>query len=276
MKSQIVVALVAILVTAALGAFYLFKSQEHGGPSPGQEASPYVSDVLISGFVYTEDGDLFMRLKIHGEADLREPLTINGVHGFWFGRISVRLPDGRQTQVFEPGDYINVFTQFLELSGEKVVDVYLPTSWHENPCLEGSYNVTVFLKGPYGNVTVLFHKNFNLKMTLTSTVTPTTWDSWDENVTLSITNTGDVPVILQGVGMELRETRTVIGWINAPTLESRILVIMPGETKTWMGTATMASEFKEELAGKTLTVDFVMDIAGAPRRFAVTSNVSFP
>ncbi|MCX8177570.1 MAG: hypothetical protein N3F10_04645 [Candidatus Bathyarchaeota archaeon] len=277
MKSRIVVALVvALLVVAVLAAFCLLKPTEHGGPSSGQESSPYISDVSISGFVYTEDGDLFMRLKILGEADLREPITINGVHGFWFGRISVRLPDGRQTQTFEPGDYVNVFNHFSVLSGEKMVDVYLPTQWHENPCLEGVYNVTVFLKGPYNNVTVLFHKDFNLKMSLTAIVAPAIWDSWEENVTIRITNTGDVPVILQGVGMELAETRRVIGWAYAPTMEGRILVVMPGEAKTWIGITTMAGYAKEELAGKTLQVDFVLDIAGAPRRFAATLNVSFP
>lgn len=276
MKSQIVVALVVMLVAAALAAFYLLRLQEQGGPSHGQEAGSYVSDVLISGFVYTGEGDLFMRLKILGEADLREPITINGVHGFWFGRVSVRLPDGKQAQLFEPGDYAKFFTQFLVLSGEKAVDVYLPTRWYENPCLEGIYNVTVFLKGPYDNVTVLFQRNFNLKMALTATVAPSAWHSWTENITIRVTNTGDVPVILQGVGMELTGKGTVIGWVYAPTLESSILVVMPGETKTWAGNPTMAGDFKEELAGKTVQVDFVLDIAGAPRRFAVTMNVSFP
>lgn len=277
MKKAIVAVLVIMLVAVALVALFLLKPpQEHSGPSPGHGAAPYVSDVSISGFVYTTDGDLFMRLKICGEADLREPITINGVHGFWFGRISVRLPDGRQTQIFEPGDYVNVFTQFLELSGEKVVDAYLPTMWYENPCLEGVYNVTVFLKGPYNNVTVLFHKDFNLKMTLTASVAPANWRSWEENITVKITNTGDVPVILQGIRMELTGTGTVIGWVYAHTLESRILPVMPGETKMWTGTPTMAGDFKEELAGETLQVDFVLDIAGAPRRFAVTLNVSFP
>lgn len=276
MKSQIVVALVVMLVAAALAAFYLLRSQEHGELNHGQEAGPYVSDVLISGFVYTDEGDLFMRLKILGEADLREPITINGVHGFWFGRVSVRLPDGKQAQLFEPGDYAKFFTQFLVLSGEKSVDVYLPTRWYENPCLEGIYNVTVFLKGPYDNVTVLFQRNFNLKMALTATVTPSAWHSWTENITIRVTNTGDVPVILQGVGMELTGKGTVIGWVYAPTLESSILVVMPGETKTWAGNPTMAGDFKEELTGKTVQVDFVLDIAGAPRRFAVTMNVSFP
>ncbi len=277
MKKAIVAVLVIILAAVALVALFLLKPpQEHSGPSPGQGTSPHVSDVSIDGFVYTTDGDLFMRLKICGEADLREPITINGVHGFWFGRISVRLPDGRQTQIFEPGDYVNVFTQFLELSGEKVVDVHLPTMWYENPCLEGVYNVTVFLKGPYDNVTVLFHEDFNLKMALTASVAPADWRSWGENITIKITNTGDVPVILQGVGMELTGTGTVIGWIYAHTLESRILSVMPGETKTWTGAPTMAGDFKEELAGETLQVDFVLDIAGAPRRFAVTLNTSFP
>jgi hypothetical protein len=38
----------------------------------------------------------------------------------------------------------------------------------------------------------------------------------------------------------------------------------------------MAGDFKENLSGKTLQVDFVLDIAGAPRRFATTTNISFP
>lgn len=276
MKKIIVAVLVIIFVAAALVVFRLPKPQEYGGPSPGQEAGPHVSDVLIMGFIYTADGELYMRLKIRGEAHLREPITINGTHGFWFGRVSVRLPDGRETLLFEPGDYVNAFIQFLELRGEKELDVYLPTEWYENPYLEGTYNVTVFLKGPYYNVSVLFHRDFNLKMALTGAVTPAKWRSWEENVTIVITNTGDVPVILKGVGMELAGTGTVIGWVYAPTVESRVLVVMPGETKTWTGTPTMAGDFKERLAGKTLQVNFTLDIVGAPRLFAVTLNVTFP
>jgi len=76
--------------------------------------------------------------------------------------------------------------------------------------------------------------------------------------------------------MEITETGTVIGWIFTPTLEQGILVVMPGETKTWVGKPTMVGDFKKVLSGKTLQVDFVLGIAGAPRRFAATTNVRFP
>ncbi|MGP3667024.1 MAG: hypothetical protein ACKD6N_07570 [Candidatus Bathyarchaeota archaeon] len=278
MKRMIILLVALVAVISAVAVIFYFSTQHEIGQgwsgTPSRQG-PYVSNVVISRFVYTDEG-LYMRLKIYGEADLREPMTINGVHGFWFGRVSVRLPDGRQAQLLEPEDHTKFFTHFNRIPGELAVDVYLPTIWHENPCLEGIYNVTVFLKGPYENITVLFHRDFNLKMALNATVSPNTWKSWEQNITIRITNTGNVPVILQGVGMEMSQTGTVIGWVYASTPEDRIMVIMPGESVTWIGTPTMAGNFREELAGKTLPVDFVFDIAGARTRFAATLNVRFP
>ena len=274
---KITIAVIVLAVTAGLVAFYSLAGIEKGGTgtAPSTKSGPYVSNVEIERFLY-EDEELYMRLKISGEADLRDRVEINGVYGWWFGSISVTLPDGSQARLLRPEDHTTIFDQFRQLPGTLTVDVYLPWMWYEKHCLEGAYNVTVWLKGPYENRTVLYEKIFNLKMALTATVSPTTWRSWEENVEITVANTGDIPLILQGIGMEMTETGTVIGWIFAPTLEQGILVVMPGETKTWVGKPTMVGDLKEVLSGKMLQVDFVLGIAGAPRRFAATTNVRFP
>ncbi|MCL7385662.1 MAG: hypothetical protein LZ158_04805 [Thaumarchaeota archaeon] len=275
--SKIAIAMVAVLAVVVVSiAFYLFSGTESGGQGPKPGTTPgtvYVSNVEIERYLYEDEG-LYMRLKISGEADLRGPVNINGVYGLWFGRITVMLPDGSQGQLLQPEDHTEFFTQFLQIPGTITVDVLLPWEWYERHPLEGAYNVTVWLIGPHESRIVLFKKIFDLKMALHASVSPTAWKSWEENLAITVTNKGNVPLILQGVGMET--SGTVIGWIYVPSLEQRILVVMPGETKTYVGTPTIVGDFKEILSGKTLQVDFVLDIAGAPRRFAVTTKVSFP
>ncbi|MEM0501789.1 MAG: hypothetical protein QXU24_06500, partial [Ignisphaera sp.] len=63
-----------------------------------------------------------------------------------------------------------------------------------------------------------------------------------------------------------------IGWL-APTLRE---TVMPGESKTLEAQVQILSDFMEELRGKTRTVDFVLNIVGAPRRYAITIDVEFP
>jgi parallel beta-helix repeat protein len=275
------VVLLTVVVASGSVAFYLFTGIGRGGQGsasgtmPSTPSNLYVSTVEIDRYLYEDEG-LYMRLKIRGEVDVRDRVEINGVYGWWFGRVTVVLPDGSQAQLLQPEDHTSFFTQFLQIPGTLIVDISLPWDWYEHHCLEGAYNVTIWLKGPYENYAVLYKKVFNLKMALTAAASPTTWKSWDENVTITVANRGDIPLIVRGVGMEISRTGTVIGWIYTPTLEQRILVVMPGETKTWIGTPTIAGDFKENLSGKTLQVDFVLDIAGAPRRFAATANISFP
>ncbi len=274
---MVLATLIVVLLIAVTWHYFLTSFREGAPETTTSQSmqSPRISNVEIAGYLYSDE-ELYMRLKISGEVDLRNRLNINGVYGWWFGRITVSLPDGSQGEIMDAENHENFFTQFTYLPGSITVDVYLPWTWYEEHSLEGFYNVTVWLQGPYEKRVVLFEKSFNLKMMLKAFVTPTTWRSWEENVSITITNTGNVPLILRGVGMEASGTGTVIGWLYAPTIEERIIVVMPGETRKWTGTPTMASNFKEELSGKTIQVDFVLDIAGASQRFAVTTSVNFP
>ncbi len=236
--------------------------------SPGL-AQPRITDVVPEGFVLV-GGEIYWRIKIYGEVDLRNYTTISGVYGSWFGRINVILPSGEGARLHEPPDYTNIVTQFSYLRGVKVLDVYIPTSWYENPCLEGVYRVTVWLKGPYENRTTLFDKNFTYRMDLKATISPTTWTSWNENLKLVIANTGEVPLIITGVGIE--RNGTVIGWVLVPPEE----IVMPGESKELAAQAQILDNFREELKGKSVVVDFVLSIVAAPRRYAITNEVRFP
>jgi hypothetical protein len=75
------VAVLAVVVASI--AFYLFSGTESGGQGPKPGTTPgtvYVSNVEIERYLYEDEG-LYMRLKISGEADLRGPVSINGVYG---------------------------------------------------------------------------------------------------------------------------------------------------------------------------------------------------
>lgn len=238
---------------------------------PTGSTKPTITDVVSEGFVVV-DGEVYWRVKVLGMADLRDKIEINGVYAFWFGRFKVTLPDGReQTRLFIPGDYVNIIRDFRYLQDEMTLDIYIPTNWYENPCLEGTYRFVVWLQGPYENRSLLFNKSFVYKMDLKANVFHTEWRSWNENLRLAITNTGDVPLVLQGVGMERSGTGTVIGWILTPEE-----IIMPGETREITAPVQMREDFKEEFKGKTITVDFVLDIVAAPQRYAITTDVRFP
>ena len=241
--------------------------------TPAGSTQPEIRDVVPEGFVFV-DNELYWRIKILGEADLRDRITINGIYAFWFGRIDVTLPDGRKALLYNPPDYVNVVTQFLTLSGEMVLDVYIPTAWYENPYLEGTYRVTVWLSGPYENRTTLFDKSFYYKMDLKATISPTVWTSWNQSLELNITNTGNLPLILGEGGIRRAGTDTVIGhWTPTPPYPH---VLMPGESKEISGPVEIYDDFKEALKGKTVAVDLVLSIVGAPREYVITVNVTFP
>lgn len=241
---------------------------------PAGSAKPEIRDVVPEGFVFV-DNELYWRIKILGEADLRDRITINGIYSFWFGRIDVTLPDGRKALLYNPPDYVNVVTQFRTLSGEMVLDVHVPTAWYEKPCLEGTYRVTVWLSGPYENRTTLFDKSFYYEMNLKATISPTVWTSWNQSLKLAITNTGNMSLILGGGGIRRAGTDTVIGhWTPTPPYPH---VLTPGESKEISGPAEILyDDLKEALKGKTVAVDFVLGIVGAPREYVITMNVTFP
>ncbi|MEM0014336.1 MAG: hypothetical protein QXX81_02080 [Zestosphaera sp.] len=238
---------------------------------PSGLTKPIITDVVPMGFVLV-DGEVYWRVKVLGTVDLRDKIEINGVYAFWFGRFKVTLPDGReQTRLFMPGDYVNIVRDFRYIREEMTLDVYIPTNWYENPCLEGTYRFVVWLQGPYENRSLLFDKSFVYKMNLKANISPTELRSWSENLKLSLTNTGDVPLILQGVGIERTGTGTVVGWVLVPEE-----IIMPNESKELTAPVQILNDFREEFKGKTITVDFVLNVVAAPQRYAITADVRFP
>ncbi|ADV65565.1 hypothetical protein [Desulfurococcus mucosus] len=263
MNSRVAVVLLIAIVLSASAVLYLLAAPKGSGPGVSPHPTPlqpYISNITLEGFLYV-GGDLYMRLKVYGDVDLRDT--------DWIGVFKVWLPDGREEErIHEAGDYASISDTFRLLRGVKTIDVYIPTKWYEEPRLEGAYNITVFLYGPYQNRTMLFTRILNLRMALTARISPTTWRSWDENITVTVTNTGDVPVILYGVGIE--HSGTLIGRIRGPSE----VVIMPGETKDYAG--VLEVDEKTYYAGKTIQVDFPLSIVGASQRFTITQTVSFP
>lgn len=242
--------------------------------TPTSYIQPRITDVTSEGFVYVEEErEIYWRFKISGEVDLRDKIEINGIYGWWFGRINVTLPNEEDTRVHEPPDYTNIVTSFRYLSGSKIFDAYVldVDAWWEKSFLDGTYRIVVWLKGPYENRSVLLDKNFVFRMAFNASITPTAWTSWDENLRLTITNTGDVPLFLQGVGIERSGTGTVIGQVLTPEE-----IIMSGETREIVAPVQIFGDFKEEFKGKNITLDFLLSFAGARQIYKVTLNVRFP
>lgn len=140
---------------------------------------PVITGVVSEGFVFL-DGELYWRIRIYGEVDVRERVNISGVYDWWVGRSDEVLPSGESTSIFEPPDYSTIAETFRYISGSTIRDAYIPTEWFEEPCLEGEYRVGIWLQGPYDNKTILFNKTFEFKMLFNTSITPTTWSSWSE------------------------------------------------------------------------------------------------
>ncbi|MEM3142043.1 MAG: hypothetical protein QW656_02350 [Zestosphaera sp.] len=235
-----------------------------------------ITDITSEGFVVVGE-EIYWRIKIYGDIDLRNYTVINGVYGYWVGKINVTHPKGMEILLHEPPNYVDVVTQFSYLSGVRVLDACVYSwSWTESPWPEGTYEVIVWLKGPYENRTVLFKKSFNFSMSLEASVTPTTWESWNETLRFTIRNEGDVPIIVEGADIILvgdSGIPYVIGWWEqTPPTET----IMPGETRVLVGPALIRDDYKEELKGKTATVKIVLGVASAPREYSVIVDVKFP
>lgn len=233
---------------------------------------PSVSGVSPLGFVLV-DREVYWRFKVSGEIDLREKVEINGTYGSWLARINVTLPNGRVTDLYNPSDYVNILGSFSYLSGSRVLDAFVldVDAWWEESFLDGEYRVVVWLRGPYGNKTVLFDKTFTYAMKFGISVSKTKWSSWDESLKLSIANTGDVPLLLRGIGIELSNTGTVIGWIHAPEV-----CVWPGESREVEARVEILEDYRALLRGRTAALDLVISFAGARQLGRVALSVEFP
>ncbi|MEM3833518.1 MAG: hypothetical protein QW128_08050 [Thermoprotei archaeon] len=283
--------IITFIVLGVVGSVFYFWLMS-GGPvsttttrttsltSTTTQGGPIVTNVTTEFVYIKEKQDLYLRLKIYGEAYLHDKISINGVYGFWFGHINVTLPNGKvENKFYDPGDYVNIHTQFLQISGVKIIDVYVPTRWYENPLLDGTYRVIVWLHGPYKNFTVLFEKIFNFKFSYNSTVSPAVWNSWNQELTFTLTNTGDVPIIIgRDIGIIVNKTGIavgIIGWAHAVNLTTEN-VIMPKETLKWTAAVEIRDDFKPNLKGKTILVSFWIDTVGVSQYYPIEMDVTFP
>lgn len=240
--------------------------------SPAGPIQPRITDIVPEGFVFVDD-ELYWRIKIFGEADLRNKIEINGVYSFWFGRFNITLPDGSlQDRIHEPGNYVDIVSNFRYIPGVMTLDIYIPTKWWETICLEGVYRVVVWLKGPYNNYTVLYSKNFTYRFSPSISFKPTRWSSWNEAIEFKVDNRGDIPLIIHGGDFVLSGTDTVIGWWALPSET----IVMPGESRVLKASIEILSDFREWLRGKTRAVDINIEITGAPRRYTITTDIEFP
>lgn len=272
-----------ILAGIAVGlAYYLSAPISPVAPSPTPPTAPAttttghpqprVFGVSPLGFVYV-GREVYWRLNVSGEIDLREKVEIDGTYGSWFAVINVTLPNGRVTDLFSPSDYASILGSFSYLSGSRVLDAFVldADAWWEESFIDGEYRVVVWLRGPYGSKAVLFDKTFAYAANFSISVAQTRWSSWDERFRISIANTGDVPLLLQGIGMELSNTGTVIGWMHAPEV-----LIEPGGSREVEARAEVLEDYRALLKGKTASLDLRIVFAGVRQPSRATLSVEFP
>jgi hypothetical protein len=281
--------LLAVIIVIVLGlvggalVYFMFSTTNtlspRTSPTPTvtttSPTQPKVSDVISGGFVVVGDDEVCWRIKIYGEVDLRDKVTVNGIYGVWFGRINVTHPGREEVLLYEPGNYADVLTQFFYLSGTKVLDACVHYwTWDESPWPEGIYRVVVWLYHSPGIYVTLFEKSFNFTMNLKASVSPTTWRRWNETLRLTIANTGSVPIYIMGGSIYLEENpNLVIGWWQqTPPTD----IVLPGQTKELVGPALVRDEFVENLRGRVATVKMVLGILTAQREYSIVTDIRFP
>ncbi|MCS7108281.1 MAG: hypothetical protein RMH77_05455 [Sulfolobales archaeon] len=244
-------------------------------PTPPSTTTPSlkITNVTFVEWIINEHREVCWRFRITGEVDLRERVTINGVYGNWLGRIHVILPNGELAMIFDPPNYDTDVSRFKYLSGTKTYDACVLDldAWWGKSYLSGTYRISVILHGPYENRSVLFDKNFTYLMKANVTIAPTEWSTWNQSLLLSIVNTGDVPLVLQGVGIVQSGTSTSLG-----TVKISEVVVMSGKLKNINASIQVFDYTKENFRGKSVPVDFVLSFAGADQPYKVAMNVTFP
>ncbi|MEM2158062.1 MAG: hypothetical protein QXO72_03490, partial [Sulfolobales archaeon] len=219
------------------------------------------------------DREVCWRFRVSGEVDLRDRIEINGVYGNWIGRFQVKLPNGENALIFESPNYNIDVSQFGYLSGSRTLDACVLDldAWWGKSLLEGTYTASIVLYGPYENRSILFSRNYTYTANLNISVAPTVWNSWNQSIVIQIVNTGDVPLILQGIGIEHSGTGTGIGFTQISEE-----VIMPGESKSVAATVQTFDYVRENFKGKSASLDFNLNFAGINRVFKVVTDVTFP
>jgi len=245
-----------------------------GSPSSRTEPGSklYVSNISIVRFNII-DSDLYMRIRVYGYLNLHDKVTVNNVYGFWFGFLRVTLPYGEDTLIYDPGNYVDVVKQILEVNGTRDFDVYLPLRG-DKPGLDGVYNISFYLIGPYGNVSVLYQKQFNLTASSRIAIYPVNMSSWDETVNITITNTGDLPLFFSGAGLIMPETRNSLGGFEPINYTNAEIIVMPGETGSWIGKLYVFRDLRYLVAGKTVDLIMIIDFGTAKSYETVT--LTFP
>jgi len=285
LKYIYIVFLVGVLITILLiGILHLYNptsglentSTENisSTTSGSQHPAPYISNITIMGF-HVKDGELYMRLRVYGYVYLRDKVSINGVYDFWFGVLKVILPYGEEALLYDPGNYVDVVMNVNEIYGSRDFDAELPLSG-DKPGLDGLYNITFYLKGPYDNVSILYQKTVNLTILFKISISPTNISTWNETMRVTINNTGDLPVILDGVGLAYPIPNGTIGVIEPLNYSDPGLIVMPGESSTWIGRLNIDSDMRIYVAGKTLQIYINTYPFTANRFFTETITMSFP
>lgn len=243
-----------------------------------------IYDVIPRGF-HIVDEIVYLRFEIIGDVDLRESIEINGIYGYWQGVVTVVVPNGVEPWIFIPPDYStgrNIFDH-IEESVEYDVPVYdllggSPSVTHPQSPLNGTYKITVWLSGPYDEKVggypkvVLIEKSFNYTFKVSIGLHSLEWSSWDQEVAISITNGGDVPVFFRGAGILIHGVNTVIGWLS---IQSNYICININESKDIVAKLTILDDYKPIYEGKVEPVDILFEFLTIPP-INETFPVKFP
>lgn len=290
---------ISFFILIVLVIFLFFGLSQQGGisqPTESAQASPTstspisgyrlsVYDIIPQGFRIVDDV-VYWRFKIVADIYLGDKIEINGTYGFWTGVITVILPNGKEPWIFTPPDYSTGRNQFSSITGSVEYDapVYdllggTSPSVHPQSSLNGTYKVIVWLSGPYdekkGDYTrvVLAEKSFNYVFDVSIGLHPVEWSSWDQDLVITISNRGSVPVFFKGAGILIHGVNTVIGWL---TIQYDYVYVGINESKSIVSKLWILEDYKVLYEGKTEPVDILFDFLTVQSPINMTFTIKFP
>lgn len=244
-----------------------------------------IYDVIPQGF-HVVDEVVYWKLKIFANIDLRDKVEINGTYGYWTGIITIVLPNGREPWIFIPPDYSTGRNQFNYITGSVEYDVPVydllggtaPYVHPQSP-LNGTYKVIIWLSGPYDEKigeyprVILIEKTFNYTFKASIDLHPLEWSSWDQDVVITISNEGDIPIFFKGAGILIHGVNTVIGWL---TIQNDYVYIDINESKNIDAKLWILEDYKAMYEGKVEQVDILFDFQTIQSPINITFTIKFP
>uniref|UniRef100_A0A7C4NN90 Uncharacterized protein n=1 Tax=Staphylothermus marinus TaxID=2280 RepID=A0A7C4NN90_STAMA len=120
----------------------------------------------------------------------------------------------------------------------------------------------IILNGPYseerGEYTkvLLIVKKFTYMFNVSINLHTLNWSSWDQDISITIINEGEVPVFFKGGAVLVHGVNTVIGWF---TIEDPYIPVDVNQSKNIVVKLVFLDDCKSSYEGETRDVDLLFE-----------------